>query len=387
MFETYARESLEDRLLRFLAEVPISKVLRELARVAPGCSPRDLSGAEVVRILGVGGIADLADVRRSTLLASAGPESCAIADVIEQNPYGNYENPGGSSCWPCSQAYGPSVGASRPAPSPWNGRGYAEPGAPYAGDPGYTYAGTPLDRTYVPSTPLERTRTATYAAPSGGLPSGTYTDRRVQLASQYDYKTGAGASYTTAPTKGTRPSRRNPQGLSADAEYGANLILGEGFDEPAPAEYPITISGTAPPPISGWPGAVPFRRDAWNFAESWYILQSGDTFSGLAATYLGHPSRYLEIWQLQPYRYTQAIDPSSVKPGRPLVQVGERVVMPAEALDRAKELVTTGAPSAPAIGGVGGSPKGKGAPWSTGTKIAIGVAALGALGVGAYAIT
>ena len=374
MFETYARESLEDRLLRFLASVPVSTVARELARVAPGCSPRDMTGAEVVKVLGVAGIAGLAGVRRSTVLESAGPESCAIADLIEQNPYGNYENPGGASCWPCSQAYGPSVGGTRPAPSPWNGRGYSDPGArPYAGDPGYYAEATPLERTRVPSTPLERTYTApTYAAPSGGLPAGTYTDPRVQLAGQhYDYQTGAGATYT-APVQQLRAPR-----LPTSLSYRRNQ-----------EEFPLEIKGTAPPSgFTGWPGAVPFRRDAWNFSESWYILQSGDTFSGLAATYLGHPSRYLEIWQLQPYRYTKAIDPLSVKPDRPLVQIGERVIMPAEALARAKELVTTGAPSAPAIGGVGGSPKGAGAPWSTGTKIAIGVAALGALGVGAYALT
>jgi hypothetical protein len=95
----------------------------------------------------------------------------------------------------------------------------------------------------------------------------------------------------------------------------------------------------------------------------------------------------MEIWVLQPYRFTEAPDPSSVKPGRPLVRVGERVIMPKEATAKAKELAASGAPSAPAIGGVGGTPKGAGAPWSTGTKVAIGVAVLGALGVGAYVYT
>lgn len=357
MFGTYSGETLEDRLLRFLCEVPLSSVERALSQVSPGCSPRDMTGAEVVRVLGVAGIASLAGVRRSTVLESAGPESCAIADLIESNPYGAYQNAGGSSCWPCSQAYGPSIGGRAPAPSPWNGRGIS--------DPGYAYGGGMVEgqRTYAPSSPLERARAA--APSAAGYAGGSVAGSLTQPGQSYG--SGYGASSSSA---GFTPRYRRNQ-ASGDDEL----------------EIPISVTGTAPPPISGWPGAVPFRRDAWNFSESWYILQSGDTFSGLASTYLGHPSRYLEIWQLQPYRYTKAIDPSSVKPDRPLVQIGERVIMPAEALERARELVTTGAPSAPAIGGVGGSPKGKGAPWSTGTKVAIGVAALGALGVGAYALT
>ena len=367
MFGTYAGESLEDRLLRFLCEVPLSSVERALSQVAPGCSPRDMTGAEVVRVLGVAGIASLAGVRRSTVLESAGPESCAIADLIESNPYGAYQNAGGASCWPCSQAYGPSVGGRAPAPSPWNGRGISDPGYAYGG-------GVEGQRTFAPSTQLERTRTA--APSAAGYAGGSVASSLTQPGPQ-SYGGGYGAS---ASSPGWTPRyRQNPEAGPISGTFGPEPYTFETL----PGETP----GETEAPFSGWPGAVPFRRDAWNFSESWYILQSGDTFSGLASTYLGHPSRYLEIWQLQPYRYTKAIDPSSVKPDRPLVQVGERVIMPAEALERARELVTTGAPSAPAIGGVGGSPKGKGAPWSMETKVAIGVAALGALGVGAYALT
>jgi hypothetical protein len=254
---------------------------------------------------------------------------------------------------------------------------------PYYPDPGYSVsvAGELPGRAVVSGPP-------SYAGPSASASASGFAGARVGGRVQ---QSGGGASWqgahygTAAQSSGTRQraldalARRNPYAEDAAAaitdifspEDGAGPVAGA----PAPAGSTFT----------GWPGAVPFRRDAWNFAEGWYILQRDDTFAGLAATYLGSPARWMEIWSLQSYRYTKAPDPSSVKPGRPLVQVGERVIMPAEATDRAKELVSTGAPSAPAIGGVGGTPKGKGAPWSTGTKVAIGAGLVGLVGLGAYA--
>lgn len=327
-------DGLEDRLFWWLAQVPRASIERELAMIAPGCQPQAMSVADVVRVLGVSGIASLAGVRRSTVLEAAGPESCQIADLIEPNPYGHLV--GNASCSSCAcsgEAWGPSSFAGPGARVPLGG-GFASP----------TYYASGAAASASPSAPI-------------------------------GYATGAVASY----------------GLPARG-YARNPVAGQEVyptDQPIPIDEPfVEPSGPAPGGgFSGWPGAVPFREGAWNFDEGWYILQADDTFSGLAATYLGSPARYMEIWSLQPYRYTKAIDPSSVTPTRPLVKVGERVIMPQEAVERARELVRTGAPSAPAIGGTGGNPQGKGAPWSTGTKVALGLGALAVLGVGAYAVS
>lgn len=53
---------------------------------------------------------------------------------------------------------------------------------------------------------------------------------------------------------------------------------------------------------SGWPPARPFVKGAWRVTVDGprYILQSGDTFAGLAWTYLGDPARWKEIASLNP---------------------------------------------------------------------------------------
>lgn len=361
MANDWPEATLEDRIFAFLETVPLASIERELAMVAPGCEPHRMSVGEVVRTLGVSGVAALAGVRRSTVLESAGPESCAIADLIAPNPFGYLS--GASSCRSCQ--CGPCSGTGYGPHFSGGGRGATVDmtGGPAPQDPGY-YRGPD-------------------AMPAGGysrgpeMQLGGYQRIPTSSAAGYDYSTTAAASYDapaqrTATRTAAADWRRNPPS--------------EGQGEQAPIVEPFIPESGSGQPFTGWPGAVPFRKDAWNFSEGWYILQRDDTFSGLAATYLGSPARWHEIWALQPYRYTKAVDPSSARPDRPLVQIGERVIMPEEATDRARELVSTGAPSAPAIGGVGGTPKGAGAPWSTGAKLAVGAAVLGVLGVGVYAV-
>lgn len=115
-------------------------------------------------------------------------------------------------------------------------------------------------------------------------------------------------------------------------------------------------SDPKPPSVGpdGWPAAVAFRAGNWNFDKCEYTLASGDTLSGVSRTYLLRPDRWLEIWQLQPFRWTYKPDPSSKNPGRPIKE-GDVFIMPKEACDRAKEMYAQGKPSAPATGGAPGT--------------------------------
>jgi hypothetical protein len=118
------------------------------------------------------------------------------------------------------------------------------------------------------------------------------------------------------------------------------------------------ISGDDPPPATvgpdGWPAAPAFRGGNWNFETCTYTLAQGDTLSGLARLYLGRPDRWLEIWQLQPFRFTYKPDPSSKNPGR-AIREGDPFIMPKEACERAKLMIKEGKPSAPATGGAPGT--------------------------------
>lgn len=348
-------------MVQILATVPLGAIERELAKLSPGCQPHSMTCAEVIRTLGVAGIASLAGVSRAVVLESAGPESCAVSDLIEPNPYGHLTgaNRPCRPCGPCSSVgYGPSLGRGPGALVNLAGG----PGV----DPGYTIdtEGYPVD--------FEGARMGVEAVTDYGA---SYTP-----SSPQGYATGVAADSSPRLIR----SRRNPDGsptLVGSSESAVPL------ETMTPAERAAAIQSMGPAAATGWPSAVPFRSDAWNYSEGWYILQQHDTFSGLAATYLGAPWRWMEIWTLQPYRYTLAPDPSSVKPDRPIVPVGSRVIMPPEAVETAKELARSGAPSAPAIGGPGGSPKGAGKPWTLGTKLAIGAGVVAVVGVGAAVLT
>jgi hypothetical protein len=388
-------------MVRFLERVPLADIEAELYRIAPRCEPHSLSLAQVIRTLGVAGVARLAGVPRNAVLQAAGPEHCALSDLIETNPYGYIDAP---SCGPCGGAYGPSFplpgGGGR---APGLGRP-ADAGPGYYPDPGYSVpAGTVIEVQPTFGGGVRPSGTSgtsgTYsggggAASASGYVTGSQAGAVRQAGTRSFGTTQLAATYDTRQRRSSG-TRRNPGGLTPMQEAAVNAALeagasSEDLDSLSGDFEAENVTATGPAPISGWPANVPFHKDAWNFSEGWYILQQGDTFSGLAGLYLGSPARFLEIWHLQPYRFTKAIDPSSVTATRPLVRAGERVEMPDEATEKAKELVRTGFAVAPSVGGPGGNPQGKGAPWSTTKKLAVGAAVVGGvavLGAGAYALT
>ena len=439
-------------MMAFLDRVPIDRIRRTVARLAPGRDFASMSQAEVIHLLGVSGVASLAGVTRPMVLQAVGPEACAIADLIEPAPYGNFPDVGrrypdaapmlqavgGGYITPRAPTYAPPVvlaeswAADVPAPLASPTKEYTAPSyspdlvsvdgqktyelAPMMATPVYsapmmTQAApvyspapmmTPIAPVYAPA-PAMTLVTPTYSpAPATSAPIYAPTTTTVEQFGQRSFGTPTyGATEYSAPTGGmvartsstvrTRARMgaiwRNPGGLTPEQEAAVNEALLAGASpaevQTIVGEYNAAPLTSAPVVGGGWPGAVPFKFDAWDFSKGIYILQPDDTFAGLAATYLEHPSRYMEIWSLQPYRYTRAIDPSSVRPGKPLLEVLSPVIMPDEATARAKELARTGAPRAPAIGGPGG----KGAPWSTGKKVAVGLGVAAVLGLGGYAVT
>ena len=66
------------------------------------------------------------------------------------------------------------------------------------------------------------------------------------------------------------------------------------------------------------PGPVPVRPASWDLsAEPYatYTVASGDTFTGLAATYLLDGARWLEIWNVQPQAFRWGRSPDELWPG------------------------------------------------------------------------
>lgn len=155
-----------------------------------------------------------------------------------------------------------------------------------------------------------------------------------------------------APFAGIINPRRHAFGQLSSAAIGSAIIsAAEGA-----AEQP-GVSGGPSPAISGWPGAVPFRPGNWNFETCSYAPATGDTLSGMAATYLGNPNRWQEIWNMQPdqFRWTHTPDgictaAQKARPGgcQDFVPDKTFLLMPAEACDRAKKMLNdTTVPKAP----------------------------------------
>jgi len=98
-------------------------------------------------------------------------------------------------------------------------------------------------------------------------------------------------------------------------------------------ELPPNIEPGQLEPFTG-PGAVPFRPERWNAYSQdgggyQYQVASGDTVSGLAATYLGSGSRWNEIWAMQSPERKAAGSADAI-------WVDEWLEMPLEAGDNAK---------------------------------------------------
>jgi hypothetical protein len=394
--------------------------------------------AEILHLLGVAGVARLSGVDRPVVLQAAGADGCGIADLVQPASYGHFPSVGARYPDAAPMLQSSRGGYVQPSAASADARDYGTRPSPFAVAVAPEYSHDLIDDggrlTYlapaaytspefaaVPvasSAPAEVAAAPVYA-PAAVSPASV--DRFAaaasarEPASSYGYTAPVFASYTspgpapkslgpasygatyTTPTRErvARSDRRSMGGImqmrglyysNPSAPTAEQLAWNAAAEAGATDSELAMISGTfSPEPsgstaaISGWPGAVPFRPDAWDFTRGVYTLQQGDTFSGLASTYLQSPARYLEIWQLQPYRYTKAIDPSSVTPSRPLVRAGEPVIMPLEATERAKSLVRAGAPTAPAIGGpVGGA---VGAPWTAKKKMMVGAGVLAGVAV------
>jgi len=130
---------------------------------------------------------------------------------------------------------------------------------------------------------------------------------------------------------------------STDGDY-TNLWGLLGTEEPAA------------PASTGWPAPVSFRPAAWDGNE--YLIQPGDTLSGLSGTYLGNPARFREIWDLQmgvgssPTRkYIDRFSGRFSMDGKGVIPGVHYLIMPQEAADRAATWIAQGVTGAPAIGG------------------------------------
>jgi hypothetical protein len=102
------------------------------------------------------------------------------------------------------------------------------------------------------------------------------------------------------------------------SSYDVPISTGVAIQQPGP-------KGTSSASSSGAKAA------GWAKGNGTYVLQSGDTLSGLAKIYLGSAGRYPEIWALQSatYKASRTAD---------RVNAGDVLAMSAEAIARAKAL-------------------------------------------------
>lgn len=139
--------------------------------------------------------------------------------------------------------------------------------------------------------------------------------------------------------------------------------------------------GGAPKPKPKNPGPVPVRGNNWDFDRGSYVLEYGDTLAGLAATYLGNAARWGEIWAEQPGEKRLNGNPNKLI-------AGESIRMPQQAIDNAHQLLKKPGSTVGPNGKVTG-PNGAGDEMPGWQKVALGVgglAAVGALGYGAYRV-
>jgi hypothetical protein len=92
---------------------------------------------------------------------------------------------------------------------------------------------------------------------------------------------------------------------------------------------------------SGWPAEVNVEPAAWvSLDPPRYQIQGGDTWSGLAATYLGAHERWRDLWDEQPQSYRWSHSPDKLG-------IGEVVNMSAEARDNFVAWMKRGKPGVP----------------------------------------
>lgn len=124
------------------------------------------------------------------------------------------------------------------------------------------------------------------------------------------------------------PHARRLKGLAAATDGG----------DPLSGEFPTV---PAPPPAQN-PSAADFRPGNWDFEKCTYAIAFGDTFVGLAKTYLGDGTQWKVIWDAQPQEWRFTHDPNGgkgPKGDKIPVQLGEKLIMPKAACDRAKKML------------------------------------------------
>jgi nucleoid-associated protein YgaU len=83
---------------------------------------------------------------------------------------------------------------------------------------------------------------------------------------------------------------------------------------------------------SGWPPPAKPSAAAWARDDGSYVVQRGDSVSGIAQTYLGAFARWREIWRIQSREFLGR------HPTPDRIQVGDVMLMPKEAQDNARRL-------------------------------------------------
>lgn len=177
-------------------------------------------------------------------------------------------------------------------------------------------------------------------------------------------------------------------------DYGLQLgqIIAPNSDNPPSSDYGrwVQTQGEIPKeqtPGSGWPQAVPMRPANWNMDTDpdSYKVALGDTYAGLAATYLGTPIRWREIWNEQPDEYRYSHSPDVLFPGEWLFMPQDASATLRAALGEPPEPGDKPAPPppggypapvgpAPAPGAVTETKKKNWLPWVIGGGIAAAVA-------------
>ncbi len=102
------------------------------------------------------------------------------------------------------------------------------------------------------------------------------------------------------------PSLDEMMGISGPDDD-ANYIDDPANPTPLVSDFdPVFVPNTAPAlaiPDPGPGGSLTPKAAGWARGDGTYIVQYGDTLSGLSRLYLGDAGRYMEIWNLQSAAY------------------------------------------------------------------------------------
>ncbi len=130
------------------------------------------------------------------------------------------------------------------------------------------------------------------------------------------------------PDDPTIPPSNFPPG-TFDVPGSGEIVIPEVVITPGPDFTPSPVTPSTPSSSSS--AAAAPSKAAWARGDGSYILQPGNTLSGLAATYLSAAARWPEIWNVQTDSYRAAHTPDKII-------AGEVIAMPAEAQAKARSM-------------------------------------------------